>query len=235
MADSLQANLDRAAGYLKRFQSKLVPHFIAGEPVPSASSATFDTLDPATNQKQATVASGDGKDIDRAAAAAAAAFRIWRDISGAKRRQILHAIADAIEARADEIALVESSDTGQPIRYMAKAALRGAENFRFYADRAPGAADGRSMPDADHLNYSLRQPIGPVGVITPWNTPFMLSTWKIAPALAAGCTVVHKPAEWSPLSAVLLTEIMDERSANTAAPPASSIACTVSAKAPARR
>ena len=83
---------------------------------------------------------------------------------------------------------------------MAKAALRGAENFRFYADRAPGAGDGRSMPDQDHINYSLRQPIGPVGVITPWNTPFMLSTWKIAPALAAGCTVVHKPAEWSPLS-----------------------------------
>ena len=69
---------------------------------------------------------------------------------------------------------------------MAKAALRGAENFRFYADRAPGAGDGRSMPDADHINYSLRQPIGPVGVITPWNTPFMLSTWKIAPALGRG-------------------------------------------------
>ena len=131
-------------------------------------------------------------------------------LSGAKRRAILHAIADAIEARADKIALVESCDTGQPIRYMAKAALRGAENFRFYADRAPGAGDGRAMPDTDHLNYSLRQPIGPIGVITPWNTPFMLSTWKIAPALAAGCTIVHKPAEWSPLSAVILTEIMDE-------------------------
>ena len=96
----------------------------------------------------------------------------------------------------------KSSDTGQPIRYMAKAAVRGAENFRFYADRAPGAGDGLSMPDMDHVNYSIRQPIGPVGVITPWNTPFMLSTWKIAPALAAGCTIVHKPAEWSPLSAI---------------------------------
>src|SRR4029079_17454632 len=67
-----------------------------------------------------------------------------------------------------------------------------------------------ALPDTDHLNYTLRQPIGPVGIITPWNTPFMLSTWKIAPALAAGCTVVHKPAEWSPLSAVILTEIMNE-------------------------
>jgi 5-carboxymethyl-2-hydroxymuconic-semialdehyde dehydrogenase len=85
--------------------------------------------------------------------------------------------------------------------------LRGAENFRFYADRAPSAADGLSLPTDTHLNYTLRQPIGPVGVITPWNTPFMLSTWKIAPALAAGCTIVHKPAEWSPLTASLLAEV----------------------------
>jgi 5-carboxymethyl-2-hydroxymuconic-semialdehyde dehydrogenase len=119
----------------------------------------------------------------------------------------LHKVADAIEARADEIALVECIDTGQPIRYMSKAALRGAENFRFYADRALGANDGLSLPTDTHLNYTIRQPIGPVGVITPWNTPFMLSTWKIAPALAAGCTVVHKPAEWSPLTATLLSEI----------------------------
>ena len=93
---------------------------------------------------------------------------------------------------------------------MSKAALRGAENFRFYADRAPSAADGLSLPTDTHLNYTIREPIGPVGVITPWNTPFMLSTWKIAPALAAGCTVVHKPAEWSPLTAALLVEIAIE-------------------------
>jgi len=209
MSEALAANLARAQGYLKRFQSGVVPHFIAGEPTPSLSGATFETLDPRTNERQAVVASGDAADVDRAAKAAASAFRIWREFPGARRQKILHAIADAIEARADEIALVEASDTGQAIRYMAKAALRGAENFRFYADRAPGAGDGRSLPDSDHINYSIRQPIGPVGVITPWNTPFMLSTWKIAPALAAGCTVVHKPAEWSPLSAVILTEIID--------------------------
>jgi 5-carboxymethyl-2-hydroxymuconic-semialdehyde dehydrogenase len=209
MSEALENNQIRAAGYLKRFQNGVVGHFIAGESSPSLSGETFETLDPATNARQALVASGGAEDVDRAAKAAAQAFRIWRDVPGAKRRKILHAIADAIEARADEIALIESSDTGQPIRYMAKAALRGAENFRFYADRAPGASDGRSLPDTDHINYSMRQPIGPVGVITPWNTPFMLSTWKIAPALAAGCTIVHKPAEWSPLSAVILTEIMD--------------------------
>ncbi|MGE0807592.1 MAG: 5-carboxymethyl-2-hydroxymuconate semialdehyde dehydrogenase, partial [Burkholderiaceae bacterium] len=128
-------------------------------------------------------------------------------VAGSERRRLLHRVADLIEQRADEIALVECMDTGQAWRFMSKAALRGAENFRFFADRAPDAANGLSLPTGTHLNYTLRQPIGPVGVITPWNTPFMLSTWKIAPALAAGCTVVHKPAEWSPLSARLLAEI----------------------------
>ena len=212
MADapqSLAANSARAAEHLARFRDGVVPHWIAGEPSPSASGATFEALDPRTNDRLCTVAAGDAADIDRAARAAEAAFPAWRDIDGARRRAILHDIADAIVARAEEIALVESTDTGQPIRFMAKAALRGAENFRFYADRAPDARNGLSLPDKDHINYTMRQPIGPVGVITPWNTPFMLSTWKIAPALAAGCTVVHKPAEWSPLTASILTEIMD--------------------------
>lgn len=207
----LAANLSGAERAMSRFrEGGTVPHLIAGERVMSASGATFETLDPTNNQPQCVVASGEAAEIDRAARAAAEAFPAWRNLAGAKRRRVLHAIADAIEARADEIALVESSDTGQPIRYMAKAALRGAENFRFYADRATEAQNGLSLPDTDHVNYTMRQPIGPVGVITPWNTPFMLSTWKIAPALAAGCTVVHKPAEWSPLSAVILAEIMDE-------------------------
>jgi len=125
-------------------------------------------------------------------------------------RAILHRVADLIEERAEQIALVECMDTGQALRFMSKAAVRGAENFRFFADKAPEATQGMSMPADEHVNFSIRQPIGPIGVITPWNTPFMLSTWKIAPALAAGCTIVHKPAEWSPLTAMLLTEIMTE-------------------------
>jgi len=92
---------------------------------------------------------------------------------------------------------------------MSKAALRGAENFRFFADRAEEARDGKSIHTATQVNITSRFPIGPVGVITPWNTPFMLSTWKIAPALAAGCTIVHKPAEFSPLTASLLVEIAE--------------------------
>ena len=155
----------------------------------------------------ATVAAGDAADVAAAAEAAQRAFPAWRDLPGGERRDLLHGIADAIEARAEEIALLESLDTGQPIRFMSQAAKRGAENFRFFADKAPEADDGLSLPAREHLNYTLRQPIGPVAAITPWNTPFMLSTWKIAPALAAGCTVVHKPAEWSPLTATLLAEI----------------------------
>jgi len=115
-----------------------------------------------------------------------------------------------IVERAEEIAFCESWDTGQAIRFMSKAALRGAENFRFFADQAPHARDGQSLPTASHLNVTSRRAIGPVGVITPWNTPFMLSTWKIAPALAAGCTVVHKPAEFSPVTARILAEIAHE-------------------------
>jgi 5-carboxymethyl-2-hydroxymuconic-semialdehyde dehydrogenase len=148
--------------------------------------------------------------VNAAATAAREAFPAWRDLSGEERKTLLHKIADLIMIRREEIALVESVDTGQPIRFMNQAALRGAENFRFFADRATGARDGLSLPAEQHINYTIRQPIGPVAVITPWNTPFMLSTWKIAPALAAGCTVVHKPAEWSPLSAMLLAEFCYE-------------------------
>jgi 5-carboxymethyl-2-hydroxymuconic-semialdehyde dehydrogenase len=208
-APGLAENLDGAERALAQFRGAPVRHFTAGSPADGHSGKTFETLCPVDNSVLAKVAAGDAADVDAAARAAAAAFPAWRAVPGARRRAILHAIADAIVARADEIALIESMDTGQPIRYMAKAALRGAENYRFFADRAPGAGDGLSLPDTDHLNYTLRQPIGPVGIVTPWNTPFMLSTWKIAPALAAGCTVVHKPAEWSPLTATLLTEIMD--------------------------
>lgn len=206
--DALTDNLRKAAQALARFKSDVVPHRIAGEAVTGHDS--FENLDPSDNSVLCRVSSGGAAEIDKAARAADAAFKVWKTVPGEKRRALLHTIADRIEKRSEEIALVESVDSGQPIRYMSKAALRGAENFRFYADRAPEASDGVSLPTDTHLNYTMRQPIGPVGVITPWNTPFMLSTWKIAPALAAGCTIVHKPAEWSPLSAVILSEIMSE-------------------------
>jgi 5-carboxymethyl-2-hydroxymuconic-semialdehyde dehydrogenase len=126
------------------------------------------------------------------------------------RKKLLHRVADAIEERAEDIAVLECIDTGQPYRFMAKAAIRAAENFRFFADKCAEARDGLNMPSEEHWNISTRVPIGPVAVITPWNTPFMLSTWKIAPALASGCTVVHKPAEWSPVTGDLLAKLLKQ-------------------------
>ena len=210
MSRTLESNLAKAEACLARFRGAALGHYINGEAVAGQSGETFENRAPVDRALINEVVAGAPQDIDRAAAAAVDAFAGWRAWPGGQRRRLLHRIADAIEARAEEIALVESSDTGQPMRFMSKAAARGAENFRFFADRAPEAGNGLSLPAEHHLNYTLRQPIGPVGVITPWNTPFMLSTWKIAPALAAGCTVVHKPAEWSPLSAQLLVEICHE-------------------------
>jgi len=207
---TLAANLERAQRHLARFRDGCLPHFIGGQAVGADSTSRFANTAPVDGSSLGEVARGGAAEIHAAAQAAKAAFPAWRDLPGEARKRLLHRVADLIEARGDEVALVESMDTGQPIRYMAKAALRGAENFRFFADRSTDARDGLALPAEDHLNYTSRQPIGPVGVITPWNTPFMLSTWKIAPALAAGCTVVHKPAEWSPLSALLLAEILFE-------------------------
>jgi 5-carboxymethyl-2-hydroxymuconic-semialdehyde dehydrogenase len=207
MTEILNRNVERARGALARFAAAPLAHHIDGRNDPGRSGKHFENHCPVDDSLLGKVAAGDTADIDAAARAAERAFPAWRDLGGVARRNLLHGIADAIEVRAEEIALVESMDTGQPIRFMGQAAKRGAENFRFFADRAPGARDGLSLPAEQHMNYTLRQPIGPVGLITPWNTPFMLATWKLAPALAAGCTAVLKPAEWSPLSASLLAEI----------------------------
>lgn len=204
----LSTHLVKLDSHLARFRDKGILNLINGQDV--APGQTFETRSPVDESLICTVAKGTAADIDAAAKAAKAAFPAWAAMSGEARKKILHKIADLIVERAEEIALCECWDTGQAYRFMSKAALRGAENFRYYADLAPSARDGQSLPTKTHLNVSSRNPIGPVGVITPWNTPFMLSTWKIAPALAAGCTVVHKPAEFSPLTARILAEIAHE-------------------------
>ena len=204
----LQNHLARLETHLARFRETGIVNLIGGQDV--SGEAWFETRSPVDESLIARVALGEAETIDAAAKAAKAAFPAWAALPGDQRKAILHRIADLIEARAEEIALCECWDTGQAWRFMSKAALRGAENFRFFADLAPGARDGQSLPTPTHWNVTSRHPIGPVGVITPWNTPFMLSTWKIAPALAAGCTVVHKPAEFSPLTARLLAEICHE-------------------------
>lgn len=205
-----QENLAVAEQHLARFASAPLLNLINGELTPSASGKTFANNSPIDGAFLGDVASGDSADIDAAAQAAENAFGEWSGMPGSERKRILHKVADLIVDRAHEIAVVECVDTGQTMRFMSQAALRGADNFRFFADQAPGANDGLSLPATHQVNYTTRQPIGPVGVITPWNTPFMLSTWKIAPALASGCTVVHKPAEWSPFTAQMLAEIAHE-------------------------
>ncbi|ABE40814.1 5-carboxymethyl-2-hydroxymuconate semialdehyde dehydrogenase [Rhodopseudomonas palustris BisB5] len=206
-AAAFRANQERAAPLLKRLTADGIGHLIDGAIVPSSSGDVFETHSPIDNTVLAQVSRGTIEDIDRAAQAAKRAFPAWRDMPAPARRKLLHRVADAIEARADDIAVLECIDTGQAHRFMAKAAIRAAENFRFFADKCTEARDGLNTPSDEHWNVSTRVPIGPVGVITPWNTPFMLSTWKIAPALAAGCTVVHKPAEWSPVTADLLSQL----------------------------
>lgn len=200
-------NQARANDYLQRFQGATTGHFINGQFTLPAGAETYTNTTPADNSSLGAVVAGTVADMDSACEAAEAAFAAWRDMPGAERKKLLHHFADKIEERADEIALVESMDSGQAIRFMKQAAMRGAANFRFFADKAPEARNGQALYQAEHTNYTMRTPIGPVGIITPWNTPFMLATWKIAPALAAGCTIVHKPAELTPLSAMLLAEI----------------------------
>ena len=210
MSGQFEENLKKAESYLERFRDNVTAHYVNGESFAGDSGRTFDNLTPVDNTSIGLVAEGSAADIDRACRAAQDAFPAWSGTSGKQRRKILNRFAGLVEQHAEEISLVESMDCGQPIRFMRAAAARGADNFRFFADKAPEAGNGLSLHQDEHLNYTKRTPIGPVGVITPWNTPFMLSTWKIAPALAAGCTVVHKPAEFSPLSAMVLAEISRE-------------------------
>ncbi len=206
---ALNDNLAKLDSYLERFKATGILNRVNGVDAPGAG-GTFASISPVDESEICQVAHGTAADIDAAAQAAHEAFPAWRDMPASERRAILIRIAEAIEARAEEIALCECWDTGQAYKFMSKAALRGAENFRYFADQVIQARDGQHLKSPTLMNVTSRVPIGPVGVITPWNTPFMLSTWKIAPALAAGCTVVHKPAESSPLTARLLIEIAEE-------------------------
>jgi 5-carboxymethyl-2-hydroxymuconic-semialdehyde dehydrogenase len=206
---ALDNNVTKLNDYLERFRGTGIRNRIAGKDV-AGSEGVFQTTSPVDKSLICDVAHGSARDIDVAANAASDVFATWRDMPALERKKILIRIAEGIEARAEEIALCECWDTGQTIKFMSKAALRGAENFRYFADQVVQARDGKHLQSPTLMNITTRKPIGPVGVITPWNTPFMLSTWKIAPALAAGCTVVHKPAEASPLTARLLVEIAEE-------------------------
>jgi len=184
-----------------------VDHLIGGEWV--GSPTTFESRSPLDwdGGVLATVARGDQTTADAAVEAASAGFAVWGNYSVAERAAVMHKMADLIEAHNDEIAMVESLDMGFMYESMKnRLVARGAVNFRLYADLIV-AHEERTWDAKNMRNLVQRMPAGPAVVITPWNAPFMLSTWKLAPALAAGHSVIHKPAEWSPLSAALLAEL----------------------------
>jgi 5-carboxymethyl-2-hydroxymuconic-semialdehyde dehydrogenase len=188
-----------------------IPHFIDNAFVPAVRGETFETLDPSTNRPLARVARGSAEDIDLAATAASKAFQTWRKLAPKARRAHLIRIATVLEKHGDELATIECLDAGQVIKVIRAQIARAAENFTFYAEYAEKAMDGRTYPVGhEWLNYTIRVPVGVCGIITPWNSPLMLATWRIAPALATGNTVILKPAEWSPLTAWKLAQIIQE-------------------------
>jgi acyl-CoA reductase-like NAD-dependent aldehyde dehydrogenase len=186
----------------------VVEHYIGGEWISSA--RTFETISPIDEQVIDEVARADAADVDRAVRAAHDAFPAWAALGPAGRAEHLHALADLIEQNIERLAEVECRDMAMLLRSLrARVIRRGALNLRNYADLAVGYEE-RDWRSRGTWNRVQRMPSGPAAVITPWNAPFMLSTWKISPALAAGSTVVLKPAEWSPLSAALLAELAGE-------------------------
>src|SRR5262245_48916708 len=186
-----------------------IGHRIGGTVV--AGATVFTVENPATGEALAEVAEGTAEDVDRAVRAAREAFRTWSRLPAGERAAAMRRLADVIDAHVEGIARLETRDTGLPIAQTLKATIpRAADNFRFFAEVAT-RTDGHTYPvDDQFLNYTRRRPVGVAGLITPWNLPFMLETWKLAPAIALGNTVVLKPAELAPLSADLLGRLVLE-------------------------
>jgi aldehyde dehydrogenase (NAD+) len=186
--------------------------FIGGEWVDPASNQHFDTQFPATGDVIAQVAEADENDVDKAVGAARTAFRDakWRRMDAADRAAILWRMADIMEQRADALTRLEVLDNGKPIREAKIDIRQSIDALRYYAGWAT-KLQGDTLPvRGNYLNYTLREPVGVVGAIIPWNFPLLMAVWKVAPALACGCTVVLKPAEQTPLSALELAAIAKE-------------------------
>jgi aminomuconate-semialdehyde/2-hydroxymuconate-6-semialdehyde dehydrogenase len=186
-------------------------NYINGELRLPVSGAFLDNTDPSTGQVYSYIPDSDQRDIDEAVKAASAAFKSWSKLSLQERSKHMLRVAERIEERMDELAAAESRDNGKPL-WLAKSVdiPRASANFRFYATAILHDSSESHDMGAEGFNYTLRQPIGVAGCISPWNLPLYLFTWKIAPALAAGNTVVAKPSEITPLTAHLLSEICIE-------------------------
>lgn len=208
---NIQATAQEQSAFLRQQPVKML---IGGQWVEAASGKTFETLNPSTGEVLSTVAEGDSEDINRAVAAARQAFEHgpWRKLTPSQRGRLLLKLADLIEEHTEELALLETLDNGKPIRYS-----RGgdvpltADHFRYFAGWAT-KLEGETIPVSvpNMFTYTLREPVGVVGQIIPWNFPLQMAAWKLAPALACGNTVVLKPAEQTPLTALRLGELICE-------------------------
>jgi len=171
----------------------------------------LDNIDPSTGNAYGLIPRSQAADVDLAVAAAKAAFPAWSSLSAAERSSWLMKVSNAIDAKLDTLALAESKDNGKPLKLATAVDIpRARDNFKFYATAILHDAYETHDMGVDGFNYTLRQPIGVAGCISPWNLPLYLFSWKIAPALAAGNTVVAKPSEVTPATAYLLSEILDE-------------------------
>jgi phenylacetaldehyde dehydrogenase len=205
----------RVASFLEKPRQML----INGHWVDSVSGKTFPSYDPSTGEVLATVAEGDKADIDLAAKAARKAFESgpWRKMSVSERGRLIWKLADLIDQHLDEFAFLESLDNGKPLTIARAADVPlAADLFRYMAGWAT-KIEGNTIPisvpytpKARYLSYTLREPVGVVGQIIPWNFPLLMAAWKLGPALATGCTIVLKPAEQTPLSALKLGELIQE-------------------------
>jgi acyl-CoA reductase-like NAD-dependent aldehyde dehydrogenase len=207
-ADALPDALSAPA---RDFISRSHRLLIGGEQVEAADGRTFATIDPATGNEIAEVAHAGAQDVARAVAAAREAFASgpWGSMPAAGRERLMHALADALEERADEFAQIESLDNGKPVSYARFVDVAGAVGHLRYFAGWPTKIEGGVLPvGAPNLHvYTRREPVGVAGQIIPWNFPLLMAAWKLGPALAAGCTVVLKPAEQTPLSALRLGEL----------------------------
>jgi len=188
-----------------------VLNFIDGRHAPAACGEWLDDVDPATGETYARVASSDARDVDRAVAAALRAFPAWAATPAAERSKLLRRLARLVERDLEKLARAESIDSGKPLSAAQTIDIpRAVQNFDFFADAVTQFSSEAHPTDEVALNYTLRQPLGPVACISPWNLPLYLLTWKIAPALAAGNCVVAKPSEVTPMTAHLLGALAAE-------------------------
>ena len=188
-----------------------IENYIGGELVAPVSKNYLDNFDPATGEVYSLIPDSDERDIEKAVKAASKAFPIWSKMGAEARHDILMRVSALIERDLDALAEAESIDNGKP-KTLAKSVdiPRAVSNFKFYATAAMHFSSEAHETVGQAINYTLRQPLGVVGCISPWNLPLYLFTWKIAPALAAGCTVVAKPSEITPMTAYLLSKLCIE-------------------------